>query len=209
MSLLGVVTVAKVAGGFVGRNWQLILLGLIAAVTALLVTSLVIQKERLKSKYSEEVAAHAKTLAAHNAEVAKAAEASAAAERAERAKETAGRQWRAQQDEKDRKHAEQYAALVARHSAGRKQLLDHITRLTHYAGAGAPGTEPGAACGDLGERLAATGPLLERADAMAERCALDYGKVRLAWGSCTAYAEKLRPPPGGSDAPAGSERRAP
>jgi hypothetical protein len=197
MSVLGAVTVAKAAGGLVGRHWEAIVLGAIAVVTALLVASLWVGKARWEAKFHEEVAAHEKTRAAHSAAVAAAAEATAAAERAEREKEEAGRQWRAQQDEKDRKTAAEFeakvAAITARDHARRKQLLDYITRLTHYAGAGAPGTEPGAACGDLGARLAATGPLLERADALAERCAIDYGKVRLAWDSCTAYAEQVRP----------------
>lgn len=123
----------------------------------------------------------------------KAAENLADAERRYREEEEKGRRWKAEQDEKDAKLQADWNDRLRSLVDSRKQLLNHITRLTNYAGSGKATTEPGSACIDLQERLAATGPLLERIDSMAERCAGDYGKARLSLDSCAAYADKVRP----------------
>lgn len=123
----------------------------------------------------------------------KAAQELAEAERRYREEEEKGRKWKAEKDAEDARMQAEWDSRFRGLVDNRKQLLNHITRLTNYVGSGQTSTEPGAACRDLQDRLAATGPLLERIDSMAERCSGDYGKARLTLESCVAYAEKVRP----------------
>jgi len=193
----GLLLKVKPVTAFIGRNWELVLLGLIGIVTALLVTSLVIQKAHLETKLQESITEHERTKTAHLQAVADAEKYRADWERAEREKETANRQWTEVQNERDRQKDTEYragvAALTAKYGTSRKQLLDHIGRLTNYAIASPASGQSTAACSDLRERLTATGPLLDRADEMAEGCAGDYYKARFAHESCVAYADKVKP----------------
>jgi FtsZ-interacting cell division protein ZipA len=114
------------------------------------------------------------------------------AERRYREEEAKGRRQKEEQDAKDAKRDADWEARMRASADNRKQLLDHITRLTRHAGTGQATTDSGSACRDLQNRLAATGPLLERIDSMAERCAGDYGKARLTVDSCVEYANQVR-----------------
>lgn len=183
------------AVGFLRRNWELF-----AIAIALVVWHAAFYRYAQGREAGEWKAVLATKEAAWSEERAKAAEASAAAERREREKEAEGQrrvaELEAQDAKKNAEWTERVRVLQDRVdglAGSRKQLLEHIGRLTHHAVASAAGAEPGAACGDLPARLAAAGSLLERADSLAERCAVDYGKARHAWDLCTGYAEIVRP----------------
>lgn len=135
----------------------------------------------------------AKLEASYADERTKAALELAETERKYREEEEKGRKWKAEQDAKDAKLQAEFDARVRTLAASRGELLNHIKRLTNYVGSGQAPAEPGTPCRDLQDRLAATGPLLERVDSMAERCASDFGKARLTLDSCAAYANQVRP----------------
>lgn len=116
-----------------------------------------------------------------------------AAEQRERAKEEEGRKWKAEKELEDAKVKAEWEDRVRRLTDGRKQLLDHISRLANAASSVQTGTEPGAAIRDLQDRLTACGVFFGRADDIAERCAGFYGKAHTTLDSCTAYANKVRP----------------
>lgn len=115
------------------------------------------------------------------------------AERREREKEEEGRRWKAAKEAEDAKVQAEWEDRIRRLTDGRKQLLNHISRLVTAASSVQASTEPGAAIDDLQNRLTACGVFLERADNIAERCAGVYGKARNTLDTCVAYANKVRP----------------
>lgn len=116
-----------------------------------------------------------------------------AAEQRERAKEEEGRKWKADKEIEDAKVRAEWEDRVRKLTDGRKQLLDHISRLANATSSVQAGAEPGAAIRDLQNRLTACGNFFGRADDIAERCAGFYGKARSTLDSCIAYADKVKP----------------
>lgn len=181
-----------VIGKFLLKHLDKIIIAAIVVISLYIVYDF-IYKRGLRDGKNEVTLVLMKERADWSDERTKAAEALADAERRYREEEDKGRKWKAEQDAKDAKLQAEFDSRLRGLVDGRKQLLNHITRLTNYVGSGQTATEPGTACRDLQDRLAAIGPLLERIDSMAERCAGDYGKARLTLDSCAAYADKVRP----------------
>lgn len=176
--------------------FQAIILGLIAATIGAIIVSFWVQKKNAENRYHEEVAAHAETRSAHNAAVAEAATQTARAERLERDREQA---LQAASDAARRQDALVQAAwkvreveLLGRDGARRKQLRDHIGRLTNHISTGAAGKDPAATVIDLQNRLTTCGQFLGRTDDIAERAAVRYGEVRNLWDECTRDAKAVR-----------------
>lgn len=176
-----------------GFSLELIIIGLIVLTTGALIATLWFQKTRAENKYKDEVAAHATTRAQHSEAVALAANETLRAERAERAKEEIGRSWTKEQNEKDTKRSATYQIVVADRGVQRKQLRDHITNLTNRVVASESSAKPGAACGDLQEKLSALGLFFERVEGTASRCAETYGEIRNDFESSVDYANQVRP----------------
>ena len=179
-----------------GFSLQLILIGLIVLVMGLLIGGLYLRAERAEKKYSNEVAAHEKTKSAHNLAVANAAMETARAERIEReseqAKQEAANQARSKDAAQEAFWKSRLDELVGRDGARRKQLLNHIGRLTDHISSGATSKDPRAAAVDLQNRLTTCGQFLGRVDDIAERAAVRYGEVRNLWDECTRDAKAVR-----------------
>lgn len=179
--------------GFLKNNLVPILL--VVAVGGL-IASLWVGKRNWENKYLVEVAAHEKTMAAHNLAVAMAADETLRADRAERAIE---RKLQEAADEARKQNAEIEAAwkareaqLVGEHRARRGELLDHINRLANSTGAGTAGQASCPAAVSLQERLSTCGQFLARVDDVAERASSRYGEVRNAWAECARDAQAVR-----------------
>ena len=179
-----------------GFSLQLILIGLIVLVTGALITGLWLRGERAEKKYSNEVAAHAQTMSAHNLAVANAAMETARAERIERESEQAKQEAANAARRKDEEVQAAWKArvdwLIGEHGAKRKQLLNHVERLTNRISTGAASKDPITTIVDLQNRLTICGQFFNRADDIAERAAVRYGEVRNLWDECTRDAKAVR-----------------
>ena len=183
-----------------GFSLQIILGGLIVLAIGLLIAGLWVRAERWEKKFHIEFAAHAETLSRHNIAVANAAMETARAERMERdheqAKQTAANEARSKDAAQEAfwksRVNELGGELSGRERTRRKQLLDHIARLTDYISTGAAGKDPTTAVVDIQNRLTTCGQFLGRADDVAERASVRYGEVRNLWDECVRDAKAVR-----------------
>lgn len=173
------------------RNYEAILLVGIAVVVTLLIASLWVDKARMETKYNKEVAAHAKTKKAYAEERTRAANLAAEYERLEREKEHLKATMLAEQRDRDAKRDADWNDRVRNLNASKRELLNHITRLTNYTRPSEASPESTAAVGDLPERLAACGSLLEASTGIGRACAADYGTARNRLDTCTRYVEVI------------------
>lgn len=182
--------------GFLKGNYEKILLGAIVLVTGILIAALWAGKKHFENKFHSEVASHAETKSAHNLAVAEAALQTAKAERAERDKEQAAQaaanRERIKDEDNERKWQARVVELTGRDGARRKQLLDHIGRLTNHISTSETSKNPSGTIVDLQNRLATCGQFLGRADDIAERAAVGYGQARNAWDECARDAKIVR-----------------
>lgn len=165
--MIAIPIAAKLAGGWLARNWQLIAGALLVGALCALLYGLKARGDRFERQLLTERAAWAE-------ERAKAAAITAAHERRYRQLERdASAEIDAARKEltDERTRLAEFAARNARLDGSRRELLEHVARLSTYtAGAAA---DPAAAERAVRARLEALRLLVDQADGMAEECVRD------------------------------------
>ena len=175
---------AKLAGGFVARNWQLIAGALLAAALGLLLYGLKARSDRFERTLLTERAAWAE-------ERAKAAAITAAHERRYRQLERSSQEViDAIRTDAAAERAALQAEWGARLDGSRRGLLDHIARLAAYTAG--PAADPGAAERDLRERAEALRLLVEQADGLADECVRNAEAIGTDLRAARRYADEVK-----------------